>query len=237
MAEAVSQQNNQLELLMSERTNTGSSRTNNGLVESQGYIVEKNFWDPEELYHPVPRERGQIFYFGSIDRFQNNPEDPQVPGAYSRGNHPQYKQIFNGIRKKLQTVLDAKLYGSFYYDRFYFEGQKLNKYIDQDSAEIIVRMNISNNLEEPWPVHLKTPDTYTDKQKSAILVPGEEKKIDLEPGDALIYKGCERPVWRDVIPQNKNNRKLFGKKKEYYYHEIAFNFVLANGIRSHMTSS
>ena len=218
MAEAVAQQNNQLELLMRERTNTGSSRTNNGLVESQGYIVEKIFWDPEELYHPVPRERGQIFYFGSIDRFQNN-------------------QIFNGIRKKLQTVLDAKLYGSFYYDRFYFEGQKLNKYIDQDSAEIIVRMNISNNLEEPWPVHLKTPDTYTDKQKSAILVPGEEKKIDLEPGDALIYKGCERPVWRDVIPQNKNNRKLFGKKKEYYYHEIAFNFVLANGIRSHMTSS
>ena len=83
---------------------------------------------------------------------------------------------------------------------------------------------------------IKTPDTYTDKKKSSVLVPGEERTAVLDPGDGLIYKGCERPHWRDEMPTPKTT-KIFGKKKKdqttYYYHQIFFHYVLQDGERAH----
>ena len=78
---------------------------------------------------------------------------------------------------------------------------------------------------------IKTPDTYTDKKKTAVLVPGEERSLTLEPGDGLLYKGCERPHWREAMPGKV--KKVFGKKIELYYHQIFFHYVLADGQRAH----
>ena len=62
------------------------------------------------------------------------------------------------------------------------------------------------------PFWIKTPDTYTDKTKATVLVPGENRSLVLKPGDGLLYKGCERPHWRDPMPTPKEkNKKLFGK--------------------------
>ena len=225
----------ELELLMMERLASGTSLTTNDDMEKNGYVVEKNLWDPEDLYHPVPRDRGTIFYYGSIDKFQTKPEDGQVPGALIRHKHPQYQRIVHGVRKKVENLLKVKLYNTYYYDRFYFSGQKLPKHLENDGGEISVRIEVSSNIKESWPMKIKSPDIYTDKSKEAILVPGEEKLIDLEPGDALIYKACERPIWTDPVPGGQKNRKIFGKKEEFYYHHLVFNFVLANGSRSHVT--
>ena len=224
---------NELQLAMTEKFNTGTARTNNEEMEKNGYVVVKNLWDPEELYHPVPQERGQINYFGSVDKFQHNPDEMQVPGSLARYTHPQYKTIHSGVRKKIEEVIGRKLYNTYYYDRFYFPGQQLKKHADRDACEISVTIHISTNLDEEWPVWIKTPDTYTDKEKSAILVPGEERSVVLEPGDGLIYKGCERPHWRDAMPGAKQGRKLFGKNQEVYYHQIFMHYVLADGQRSH----
>ena len=40
------------------------------------------------------------------------------------------------------------------------------------------------------------------------------RSLVLKPGDGLLYKGCERPHWRDKMPglNKKKNKKLFGKK-------------------------
>ena len=75
-------------------------------------------------------------------------------------------------------------------------------------CEISVSVHISTNLEgqdAKWPFKIKTPDTYTDKKKTTVLVPGEERSLSLEPGDGLLYKGCERPHWRDpmLVEQRK----------------------------------
>jgi hypothetical protein len=74
-----------------------------------------------------------------------------------------------------------------------------------------VSVHISTTLKECWPFKIKTPDTYVDKKKKDIvLIPGEERSLCLDPGDALLYKGCERPHWRDPMPGGKKSKKLFG---------------------------
>jgi len=209
------------DLLFQERINTGTSWTRNEDFDRDGYFVVKNLWDPEELYHPVPMERGQINYFGSIDKFYHDPVEQQVEGSLARYHHPQYREIHSQIRIKLEKIIGRKLYDTYYYDRFYFPGQELTKHTDRAACEISVTVHISTNLQEPWSIWIKTPN-------------GEHRSVDLEPGDGMIYKGCERPHWRDPMP-TEYEKTWYGKRVEkegLYYHQIFFHYVLQDGIRA-----
>lgn len=218
-----------------EKVNTGTTWTKNEFFEKNGYLIIKNLWNSEELYHPVPRERGQITYFGSIDKFDYISEEAQVNGSLARYSHPMYREIHSGIRMKLEKEIGRKLYNTYYYDRYYFPGQELEKHVDRDACEISVTLHVSTNLKEPWPIWIKTPDTYADERKIQILVPGEERSVILEAGDGMVYKGCERPHWRNPMP-TEYKKTWYGKKIEkegLYYHQIFFHYVLQDGQRSH----
>ena len=43
-----------------EATNTGTAWTRNEDFDKNGYLVVKDLWDPEELYHPVPEEERTV---------------------------------------------------------------------------------------------------------------------------------------------------------------------------------
>jgi|TARA_B100000085_G_scaffold168941_1_gene153745 hypothetical protein len=228
------------QLLFQERFNSGTAWTRNEKFEKDGYLVVKNLWDPKELYHPVPEVKGQYNYWDkNPEHFRHQEHEGQVEGSTSRYWHPQYRQIHTGIRFKLEEILGRKLYNTYYYDRFYFPGQELTKHADRDACEISVTVHCSTNLEgkdADWPIWIKTPDTYTDKTKREILSFGENRSAVLNAGDGMIYKGCERPHWRDPMPTPRRRKRdiiLRRKEKEYYYHQIFFHYVLADGERAH----
>ena len=236
MAEHMSEQ----DVINQERRNSGTSWTRNDDFEKDGYFLIKNLWDAEELYYPCPSIRGQLNYWDmNPDNFNHVEVESQVEGSLSRYYHPQYRRIHSLVRLKLEKELGRKLYNTYYYDRFYFSGQALTKHSDRDACEISVTMHISTNLPQPekdWPIKIKTPDTYTDDKKTAVLVPGEERSCVLDPGDGMVYKGCERPHWRDAMQPPKVKKGWFSKEKEkveYYYHHIFFHYVLADGQRAH----
>jgi len=223
-----------------ERLNTGTSWTHNESFDKNGYLVIKDLWDPKELFSPVPEQTGQYSYWGkSSDYFNFIPIEPQVDGSTSRYWHPQYRSVHSGIRLKLEKELGRKLYNTYFYDRFYFPGQALTRHADRPACEISVTVHISTNLEgkdADWPIWIKTPDTYTDETKSEVLVPGENRSVILKAGDGMVYKGCERPHWRDPMPTPRRRKRdiiLRRKEKEYYYHQIFFHYVLADGQRAH----
>tara|TARA_B100001250_G_scaffold552_1_gene505 strand:+ start:1774 stop:2481 length:708 start_codon:yes stop_codon:yes gene_type:complete len=223
----------ELQLRFQERTNSGTTLTKNEELEKNGYVVVEDFWDPLELYHPLPKERGMIFYSGSIDSFQHNPENTDIPNSLTRYNHPQYEKIFSEVRRKVEKVVNRNLYNTFYVDQFCVSGNIIDKHLGRNAMEIVVEIVVSSNLKEEWPLNIKTPDTYTDDTKQTILIPGDEKSINLKVGSAFIYKGCERPTWRNSLPDNTKKKKLFGKTEEFYHHSCSFHYVLADGERSH----
>ena len=230
----------ELDVMFQEKQNSGTTRTNNKQFEKDGYLVVKDLWDPEELYHPVPDMKGMVNYWGkNTDQFNYDPLENQVEGSFSRYWHPQYRTIHSSIRLKLEKIINRKLYNTYYYDRYYFPGLELTKHCDRAACEISVTVHISTNLPDDmkdWPVKIKTPDTYVDKKKSNVLVPGEERSVILNPGDGMIYKGCERPHWRDPMPiprVRKRDKLLRRKLPEYYYHQIFFHYVLQDGERAH----
>ena len=236
----MAEQMTELQLLFQEKTNTGTAWTRNDSFEKNGYLVVKNLWDPEELYHPVPEQKGQYNYWDkNPENFNHVPVEQQVEGSTSRYWHPQYRTIHTGIRLKLEEALGRKLYNTYYYDRYYYPGQELTKHADRDACEISVTVHISTNLEgedKDWPIWIKTPDTYEDpKIKNEILKKGENRSVILGPGDGMIYKGCERPHWREPLPK-EYKRTWYGRKVEkegLYYHQVFFHYVLADGTRAH----
>jgi hypothetical protein len=194
-----------------------TSWTHNEYFDENGYFLVRGLYDPQKLYHPVPEERGQINFYGSVDKFQHIEEESQVNGSLARYSHPQYKEVHSQIRIKLESILGRKLNNTYYYDRFYFPGQELTKHIDRDACEISVSVHISTSIKEAWPICIETPD-------------GRNVSLNLEPGDGMIYKGCERPHWREPMPGKK---KTWWNKKEDYYHQIFFHYVLSDGERVH----
>ena len=229
------EQMNELQLQWQERTNTGTTWTHNEEFDKNGYLVLKNLWSVDELYRPMPEERGQINYWGkNPDQFNHDPVEQQVEGSLAVYSHPQYRQIHTGVRLKLEEVIGRKLYNTYYYDRAYFDSQALHPHADRDACEISVSIHISSNIDTEWAFWIKTPDTYTDKKKTQVLVPGENRQLFLQPGDGILYRGCDRPHWREPMPGKvKRDYKIFGKKTSKFYHQVFFHFVLADGQRAH----
>ena len=229
------EQMNEVDILRQERNNTGTSWTRNAQFDKQGYFVVRKLWNPQDLYCPVPADKGQYNYSTkSLDDYTYIPIERQVEGSTSRYWYPPYRYVHSQIRLKIEKIIGRKLYNTYYYDRFYNPGQALAKHTDRPACEISVTLHVSTNLEGDdanWPIHIKTPDTYVDKTKQQILIPGEKRSAVLNPGDAMIYKGCERPHWRDPMPKPK--KKRFQKERtDYYYHQIFFHYVLQDGLRA-----
>jgi len=215
-----------------EKHLTGLSKTNNEKFDKQGYLVVKNIWDPKELQEEIDYETGHFQYnqFGKVSRG----DECQVPGSKARHNYPPYKFYHSQIRRKIEKIIGKELFNTYYYDRVYYAEQELIKHHDRDVCEISVTFQIGTNCKRPWPIWIKTPDTY-DENKN-IIEKGKEVSICLNDGDAVIYKGCERPHWREPLKSRYNViermvRKISGKKDDTYHHQVFFHYVLADGLR------
>ena len=221
------------ELTRSEYENHGTSWTRNEFFDTYGYLIIENLCDPEKLFHPVPKKRGLFNWRDSdeLDKFTYEEVENQVNGSVARYWHPQYRKIHSEIRLILEQVIGRKLYNTYYYDRFYFPGQELKKHTDRPACEISVTIHVSTNIKESWPIWIKTPDTFEDKTMKTLIASGENRFVHLEAGDGMIYKGCERPHWRDPMPGLLESN--INKDESLYYHQIFFHYVLQDGIRAH----
>jgi len=76
---------------------------------------------------------------------------------------------------------NLKLVPTYSYTRLYSYGSTLEKHKDRESCEISTTLNLGG---DNWPIYLKPENK-------------KELKVDLKPGDMLIYSGCELEHWRD----------------------------------------
>ena len=217
----------QADVNTSEKSNSYTSITGHEKFDADGYLVIKKLWKAKDLFCSPPKTKGQYNYGRKIDEFEHVPLERQVEGSTSRYYYPPYKYFHSQIRLKLEEVINRKLYNTYYYDRFYNPGQELTVHTDRPACEISCTLHVGSTIEEPWPIWIKTPDVYDDpKKKNKIIKKGKNKKVILKPGDGMIYKGCERPHWRDPMPGNILDTSL-------YYHQIFFHYVLQDGYRAH----
>lgn len=205
-----------------EKSCTGSSPTKNEIFDKNGYLILRNLCDVSKFNKEVPSNRGQLYY-NNKELVKTHEIDDQVNGALSRYNHPEYRDLFLIFKEKIESIIGESLYPTYYFDRFYFLGHELKKHVDRNACEISLTVCLDYNCGYQWPLFVKSPN-------------GEVSAILMNPGDAVLYKGCERPHWRNPLEDKRNLKskfKNFFNTDIVYHHQIFFHYVLANGIRAH----
>lgn len=203
------------------------SMSKNESFEKNGYLFLPGLIsDSDELYCAPPLDENSERLTGQLnfirkDKFKFYSEDTQVIGSLARYNVPIYKHLHYIVRKKLENHLGIELLPTYYYDRFYYVGQKLERHRDRPACEVSVTLQISSNSDKPWPIWFERPD-------------GSESHVIMKNGDAAVYKGCECEHWRDPLKSKYNRienfwRTLRKKEDDTYHHQVFLHYVNSQG--------
>ena len=161
--------------------------------------ISKELADFVYSYFLTKRKVARVFFDDRyISPFNNDWgvwNDPQVPETYSHYSDIAMETLLEKLVEPMSKETGLNLIPTYSYARIYKKGDVLKRHKDRYSCEVSMTMNIGG---DPWPIYLE-PSGETDK---------EGVKIDLEPGDALIYRGCEVEHWREAF-EGENCGQVF----------------------------
>jgi hypothetical protein len=110
--------------------------------------------------------------------------DSQVPNTYSQYANMAMETLLLKCQPDMEKITGLKLYPAYTYARIYKKGDVLKRHKDRFSCEISTTMNLGG---DDWPIYLE-PSGKVGKKGI---------KVDLKPGDMLVYSGCELEHWRE----------------------------------------
>jgi hypothetical protein len=131
--------------------------------------------------------------------------DEQVPNTYSHYGDLVMETLLQKVKPVMEKHTKLKLSETYSYARIYKKGDVLARHKDRYSCEISTTLNLGG---DSWPIYL---DPTGKKGQAGI-------KVDLKPGDMLIYSGCDLEHWREefigkdcgqvFLHYNKANSKM-----------------------------
>jgi hypothetical protein len=138
-------------------------------------------------------------------------QDEQIPHTYSQYSNIAMETLMLKCQPKMEEATGLKLYPAYTYARIYKKGDELKRHKDRFSCEISTTMNLGG---DDWPIYLEPSG---EVGKKGI-------KVDLKPGDMLVYSGCELEHWRNKFKGKEciqaflhyNNRKTPGAKDNMF---------------------
>jgi len=130
--------------------------------------------------------------------------DNQTPNSPATYNFLPFVRLLVEKVPFVSELCGEEVLPTYAYGRIYKSGAVLHRHRDRDACEISFTLNLSRG--DAWPIFIETPH-------------GEAVPLELEPGDAAMYLGCEAFHWRDTYKGN-NHAQIF------------LHYVRANGPRA-----
>ena len=138
-------------------------------------------------------------------------QNEQIPNTYSCYSDIAMETLLLKCQPVMEKATGLKLYPAYTYARIYKKGDELKRHKDRFSCEISTTMNLSG---DDWPIYLEP----SGKEGMKGI------KVDLKPGDMLVYYGCELEHWREKFKGEEciqvflhyNNRKTPGAKENMF---------------------
>ena len=148
-----------------------------------GYVVVRAAYD-------MSTNAGELskMYQYSLSAPKSDP-DEQVPGAPAHYSDVNMNKILIRMMPVLERVTGKHLFPTYSYFRVYNSGSVLPRHTDRAACEISCSMHLGRGSDHAWPLWVR------DRS-------GKEVPVKLEPGDCLVYSGCELEHWRDMPEQS-----------------------------------
>lgn len=161
------------------------------LLNKYGYVVVKNFIDLPTVnlikkYLNFTIRRG--IWVPHTKKFLESLPN-KIATIYEGYADPLLEVLLLECNSFVESVVGEELIPTYSYKRIYTPGEQLLEHIDRPACEISVTCNIDYKG-EPNPIFM----TYKDYETSVIL----------EPGDAVIYFGCETLHRRPILTKDQN---------------------------------
>ena len=115
--------------------------------------------------------------------------DAQVLDTYSHYSDIAMETLLQEIKPVMEKHTGLELQPSYSYARIYKKGDELKRHKDRFSCEISTTMNLGG---DEWLIYLE-PSGKKDMKGV---------KVNLKPGDMLVYYGCELEHWREKFTGN-----------------------------------
>ena len=121
--------------------------------------------------------------------------DKQIPNTYSHYSDIAMETLLENLRPYMEGQTNLNLVETYSYARIYKKGDVLERHKDRYSCEVSTTLNLGG---DEWPIYLE-PSGELGK---------EGVKIILEPGDMLVYRGCEVEHCREAF-EGENCGQVF----------------------------
>ena len=133
--------------------------------------------------------------------------DDQVPNTYSHYADVAMETLLIRTLPVMEKYTKLKLNPTYSYARIYKCGDVLARHKDRLSCEISTTLNLGG---DPWPIYLEPKKNVGIPDGKKITVSSNNKgvRVNLKPGDMLVYRGQELEHWRKEF-QGDNCAQVF----------------------------
>ena len=184
-------------------------------------FVANYFLMQKQVYDTCKASR----YFSPFETILGHYEskDEQIPDTYCAYGNIAMETLMLKCQPGMEKATGLKLYPAYTYARIYKKGDELKRHKDRFSCEISTTMNLGG---DDWPIYLE-PNPKKGGIKPGVGYVSDNTKgvrVDLKPGDMLVYSGCELEHWREKFKGKEcvqvflhyNNRKTPGAKDNMF---------------------
>ena len=121
-------------------------------------------------------------------------EHEQIPNTYSSYADIVMETLILKCQPIMEKTTGLKLQPAYTYARMYKKGDVLKRHKDRFSCEISTTMKLGG---EDWSIYLDPTNTETQLENVPYKIIGNKGvRIDLKPGDMLVYRGSDLEHWR-----------------------------------------
>jgi hypothetical protein len=152
------------------------------------FMMQKQVYDTciEERYIS-PFETMLGYYEGA---------DEQIPNTYSQYSNIAFETLMLKIQPAMEKATELKLCPNYTYARIYKKGDILRRHKDRFSCEISTTLNLGGDA---WPIYIEKDPKKGKVVEGKGYITDNTKgiKVDLKPGDMLVYRGNLLEHWRE----------------------------------------
>lgn len=142
------------------------------------YVVIKDVLDPDFC-------KNSVDHFFKLIESNQTVKDEQCPISDSVYGDPFFDKLLDDLTPFFSEISGKQLIPTYSYARVYRKGETLKFHRDRPACEFSATINLGFSIEN-WPIFFNKKD---NAERGTKLV--------LDPGDAVLYRGCDIYHWRD----------------------------------------
>jgi len=183
---------------MSSFKDNGYAVVRNVLTNQTAKFLEKYFLLKRKVYDTLQSAN----YLPPNETIHGYYQDGQCKeDVFCIYGDPAFDNLFDIVLPVLERETGLNLLPTYTYGRIYRKGSVLTRHKDRPSCEISATMNLGG---PSWPIYLDVDKTsgYFDKNDNYYAGNNKGIEINLNPGDLMIYRGCDFEHWREEINED-----------------------------------